>query len=134
MSTPIPAPAPQVTPETAPFWEATAQGKLLLRHCNDCGSYNWYPRTICPECSSLNTSWVESSGQGEVYSYTLNTRGDGPYKDSEYVLAYVQLDEGPRIMTNIVDSDPADIAVGSRVSVVFHDTGEGNALYRFTLV
>ena len=133
MSNEIPTPAPVVTPETAPFWEATAQGKLLLRQCKDCGSVNWYPRTICPECSSLNTEWIESSGRGEVYSFTNNTRGDGPYAGANYVLAYVQLEEGPRIMTNIVDCDPADISVGSKVSVVFHDTGEGNALYRFRL-
>ena len=133
MSDTIPAPAPLVTPETAPFWEATAQGKLLLKRCSDCGTYNWYPRTICPECSSLNTEWTEASGRGEVYSFTYNTRGDGPYKEGGYVLAYVQLDEGPRVMTNIVDCDPDDINIGSRVEVVFHDTGEGNALYRFKL-
>ena len=85
-----------------------------------------------PGCSSLDTEWVAASGRGHVYSYTVNHRGGGAYQDSApFVLAYVELDEGPRIMTNIVGADDADLAVGLPVEVVFHDTGEGSALPRF---
>ena len=128
----LPAPAPAVNPETSEFWAATADGRLLLKRCLDCGSVIWYPRAICPECSSLATEWVAASGLGRVYSYTVNHRGEGAYADAvPYVLAYVELDEGPRIMTNIVGADDADLAVGLPVEVVFHDTGEGSALPRF---
>jgi uncharacterized protein len=128
----LPAPAPPVNPETRPFWDATAQGRLLLRRCLDCASVIWYPRTMCPQCASTRTEWVESAGRGRVYSYTINHRGEGAYKNAApFVLAYVELDEGPRMMTNIVGADPASLAVGLPVQVVFHDTGDGTALPRF---
>jgi uncharacterized protein len=128
----LPAPAPAVNPETMDFWAGTAEGRLLLKRCQDCGSVIWYPRAICPECSSLDTEWFEASGRGRVYSYTVNYRGEGAYQDcGPFVLAYVELDEGPRVMTNIVGTDDADLAVGLPVEVVFHDTAEGSALPRF---
>jgi hypothetical protein len=132
MSTELPAPAPAVNPETRQFWAATAEGRLLLKRCLDCGSVIWYPRAICPECASLRTEWFQASGRGRVYSYTLNHRGQDAYSDAgPYVLAYVELDEGPRMMTNIVGADVAGVTVGMRVEVVFHDTGDGTALPRF---
>jgi len=129
---PLPAPAPPVNPETKPFWDATLQARLLVKQCQDCQSLIWYPRAICPECSSLRTSWLRVSGRGRIYSYTVNHRGQGPYQGcGPYVLAYVELDEGPRMMTNIVETDDRELAVGMPVEVVFHDTGEGSALPRF---
>jgi uncharacterized OB-fold protein len=129
---PLPAPAPPVNPETKQFWDATAQGRLLLRRCLDCGSAIWYPRAICPECSSLYTEWFQASGRGRIYSYTVNHRGEGAYSGAApFVLAYVELDEGPRMLTNITGADSADLAVGLPVEVTFHDTGEGSALPRF---
>ncbi len=128
----LPAPAPAVNPETREFWAATAEGGLLLKRCLDCGGVIWYPRAICPECYSLHTEWFEVSGRGRVYSYTVNYRPEGAYQDcASIVLAYVELDEGPRIMTNIVAADGADLVVGLPVEVEFHDTGEGSALPRF---
>jgi uncharacterized OB-fold protein len=129
---PLPAPAPPLNPETEQFWRATAEGRLLLKRCRSCRTVIWYPRAICPECSSLETEWFEASGRGRVYSYTVNHRGEGPYAPAApYVLAYVELEEGPRVLTNLVDADPSELAVGQPVEVVFHDTGEGSALYRF---
>jgi uncharacterized OB-fold protein len=131
MSTELPAPAPAVNPETKEFWDATAQGRLLLKRCLDCGSVIWYPRAFCPECASLRTEWFPASGRGRIYSYTVNHRTEGAYKDAApLVLAYVELEEGPRMMTNIVGAGPR-LAVGLPVEVVFHDTGEGSALPRF---
>jgi uncharacterized protein len=128
----LPAPPPPVNPETKEFWDATAQGRLLLKRCLDCGSVIWYPRAICPECASLRTEWFQSTGRGRVYSYTVNRRGEGAYQSAvPYVLAYVELDEGPRVMTNLIDAAAADLEVGLLVEVVFHDTGEGAALPRF---
>ena len=129
---PLPAPVPEVNPETGPFWAATARGELLVKQCEDCASLIWYPRSVCPECGSLRTRWQQVSGRGRVYSYTVNHRGEGPYRDcGPYVLAYVELDEGPRLMTNIVAAGDGELAVGLPVEVAFHDTGEGSALPRF---
>jgi uncharacterized protein len=128
----LPASAPVVSVETAEFWAATAEGRLLLKRCDACGTVIWYPRSLCPDCHSTDTSWFEASGQGAVYSYTVNHRGDGPWKEAApFVIAYVELDEGPRVMTNIVDCDPATVSVGQRVAAVWDDTGQGNALLRF---
>jgi hypothetical protein len=128
----LPAPSPAVNPETREFWTATADGRLLLKRCLDCGAVIWYPRAICPQCASLHTEWFEASGRGRVYSYTVNHRGEGAYQGSpSFVLAYVELDEGPRMMTNIVGAGESELAVGLPVEVVFHDTGTGAALPRF---
>jgi uncharacterized protein len=133
----LPAPAPEVNPETEPFWAATARGELLVKQCEDCASLIWYPRSVCPECGSLRTRWQQVSGRGHIYSYTVNHRGEGAYRDAgPFVLAYVELEEGPRVMTNIVAPDgrelgDGELAVGLPVEVVFHDTGEGSALPRF---
>jgi uncharacterized protein len=129
--TTLPAPAPAVNPETKTFWDATAEGKLLLPKCDKCQTIIWYPRQFCPECSSFDVSWIEASGKGTIYSYTINRRGQGDYRDLAYVLAYVELAEGPRVLTNIVDCEPEQVKVGQAVEVVFHDTGKGTALPRF---
>ena len=131
MATPVPA----VNPEVKVFWDATAEGRLLLPKCQDCAGLIWFPRPFCPQCGSLNIDWVQASGKGTIYSFTVNRRGAGDlveYKDPvPYVLAYVELEEGPRIMTNIVGCDPDSLRIGQAVEVVFHDTGQGSALYRF---
>jgi uncharacterized protein len=132
-ATNLPAPEPTVTEETKPFWDATAEGRLLLKRCDACGSFIWYPRGICPACGSFETSWVEASGRGSIYSYTINRRADGAYRGAlPYVLAYVELEEGPRVLTNIVGCDPESLEIGQPVRVVFEDTGAGTALPRYT--
>ena len=131
----MPTPVPAVNPEVKVFWDATAEGRLLLPKCQDCAGLIWFPRPFCPQCGSLNIDWVQASGKGTIYSFTVNRRGAGDlveYKDPvPYVLAYVELEEGPRIMTNIVGCDPDSVRIGQAVEVVFHDTGQGSALYRF---
>ena len=128
----LPAPAPQVNLETQAFWDATADGRFLLRRCDACGLVIWYPRSLCPDCHSTETSWFEASGRGTIYTFTIVRRGQGPWADAApYVAGYVTLDEGPTILTNIVGCDPEQVAIGQEVEVVWHDTGEGSALYRF---
>lgn len=128
----LPAPAPRINPESAPFWGATASGKLLLRRCPNCDSVVWYPRTMCPQCWHIGTEWFEASGHGSIYSFTVVHKAEGAYRDvTPYVVAYVELAEGPRIMTNVVEVDPSSVRVGQPVEVVFHDTGSGSALPRF---
>jgi uncharacterized protein len=129
---PLPAPAPEVHPETAAFWAGTARGVLLLQRCEGCGKALWYPRFLCPHCHSTRLESFEATGRGTVHSFTLTRRGILDYKDcGPYVLAFVELEEGPKMMTNIVGADPAELAIGQPVEVVFHDTGQGTALPRF---
>ena len=133
--TSMPTPAPVVQPEVKVFWDGTAQGKLLLPKCQECQTLFWFPRPFCPSCGSLKIDWVEASGKGTIYTFTVNRRGGGDlpeYRDvGPYVLAYVELSEGLRIMTNIVECDPDSVKIGQPVELVFHDTGQGNALPRF---
>jgi hypothetical protein len=131
----LPAPAPFVLPEVKPFWDATARGELVLPKCTACGTLIWYPRPFCPKCASTSVEWVPASGRGTIYSFTVNRRGVADlsaYREAGvYVLAYVELEEGLRMMTNVVDCDPDSVRIGQKVELVFHDTGEGNALPRF---
>jgi len=131
----LPTPAPVVNPETAPFWQATAQHRLLLPLCRACGATYWYPRSICPRCHSLDTSWIEAAGRGSIYSFTVVRRGDGPFASaSPYVLAYVELAEGPRMLTNIIEWESGLLAIGAPVEIVFQDTDAGSSLPRFRLL
>ena len=119
--------APESNVEIQPFWDATAEGKLLLKKCNGCGKIHYYPRTICPFCFSDDTVWIEASGKGTIYSYSVIRRVEVPY-----VMAYVTLEEGPTMMTNIIDCDMDSVRIDMPVTVSFVDTGEGNALPMFT--
>lgn len=135
----LPAPDPWVDAEARPFWEAAAEERLLLPRCTGCQTVIWYPRGFCPECASFDVEWIELPGSGEVYSWTVSRRGQGPWAEAApYVVAYVELDlpdgmdgPGPRVLTNVVDCDPDAVAVGDRVQAVFHPTERGVALVRF---
>ena len=131
----LPAPVPYVNPEVKVFWDGTANGQLLLPKCQECGTIFWYPRPFCPVCASSKIDWVPASGKGTVYSFTVNRRGTADLPEYKtigvYVLAYVELAEGVRIMTNIVDCPAEDVHIGQAVELVFHDTGAGSALPRF---
>src|SRR6185503_5257015 len=110
-------PAPPVNLETKPFWDAAADGKLLVKRCEACGERHYYPRAICPFCGSDRTAWLEASGRGTIYSYSVFRRVPVPY-----AIAYVTLEEGPTVMTNIVDGDLDAIRIGQRVRVRFMPT------------
>ena len=110
-------------PESTPFWEAASQDKLVLKHCNSCGKAHWYPRAICPLCGSTDLDWVEASGRGTLYAFSPARRAT-----PQYTLAYVTLDEGPTLMTNIVGSEPEDLEVGMAVSVTFQAAEEGRMM------
>lgn len=128
----LPTPAPTITPEARPYWEAAARGTLSLQRCGDCASVVWYPRGLCAECGSRSLTWFDASGRGTVYSYTVNRRGQDEYREaSPYVLAYVELAEGPRVLTNIVGCDPSDVSIGDEVVAVFDRAGDDAALVRF---
>ncbi|WP_269505651.1 Zn-ribbon domain-containing OB-fold protein [Burkholderia sp. IMCC1007] len=113
-------PAPRVLPEAMPFWEAAKDGRLLVKRCVDCGETHYYPRDICPHCLSASTEWIESQGLGTVYSFS--TMGK---EDARYTLAYVSLDEGVTMLTNLVDCNPAALSIGQRVKVAFKPSEGG---------
>jgi len=120
-------PEPTPTPETIAFWDAAKKGMFLIRRCKECGKAHWYPRSICPFCWSDDTEWVEGSGKGTIYSYSIMRRAAPPY-----VMAYVQLAEGPRMMTNIVDMAFEDIAIGQAVEVTFRQSEGGFSIPMFS--
>jgi uncharacterized OB-fold protein len=129
---PLPAIPPNPGPDDAPFWEAAAQDRLVLPRCRTCETFIWYPRSFCPDCHAGDVEWTSASGHGTVYSYTVSHRGPGPWADrAPYVIAYVELDEGPRVLTNLVGANPEAVRIGDRVTAVFEPAGATKVL-RFT--
>jgi len=128
----LPAPAPAINSATAEFWKATTEGRFLLQRCDACDIVLWFPRRNCPKCWTEDVSTFDAQQSGTIYSFTVVRKGTGAFKDAgPFVIAYVELADGPRIMTNIVDCDIDALHIGMPVEMVFHDTGEGSALYRF---
>lgn len=120
-----PRPLPTVTPETAPFWAGADAGDLLLSHCESCELTFYYPRSHCPDCLSDQVDWVAANGTGTVYTYTVTSLVDSwPDDELPVAVAYVQLDEGPRILSVVLDCNPEDVAIGMPVEVDFVPTDE----------
>lgn len=122
-------PAPPVLPDVAEYWQAADAGRLLVKRCGDCSEVHFYPRDVCPHCMSTNTEWLQSSGRGSIYSFSTMRRGD-----SAYTLAFVTLEEGVTMMTNLVDCDLDTLAIGQAVQVVFKPSEGGPAVPMFTPV
>lgn len=118
-----PRPIPEITPDSEQYWAAAAEGRLLLSECEDCGLVFHYPRPLCPDCFG-ETAWVEASGEGEIYTFSVGRSLAGWPEDAlPTIVAYVELDEGPRMMTNVI-ADPDDVEIGTRVEVDFIETEE----------
>ena len=131
-----PLPTPSVVSQ--PFWDAAKEHRLVYQRCRACGARVFYPRDVCPgpDCFGVGTlEWVESSGRGWVYSFTVSHQPAHPgfVADVPYVLAIVELNEGWRMNTNIVNADPKDIAIGSPVEVVWDDVTPEFTLPKFQL-
>jgi len=118
--------APQIDASTQEFWDAARRGVLRIKHCNACGANHYYPRPFCPKCWSTNVDWLDAAGTGTLYTYSVVHSNDLPaFRDRvPYVVAIVDLDEGPRMETNIVDCPLDELRVGMRVTVAFEDEGE----------
>jgi uncharacterized protein len=128
MDKPVKYPAPQGNPETKPFWDAAAAGKLLIKRCQGCGEAHYFPRALCPFCFSDNTVWEDSTGEGEIYAFSLMRKSaTGPY-----AIGYVTLSEGLSVLTNFVDCDPGALKIGQKVKVVFKPSDGGPPLPFFT--
>ena len=128
----LPTPEPHVTPETEAYWEAAGEGRLLVGYCPDCDEHFFYPRSHCPRCAGTDVEYVEAAGTGTIHARTVVRQADGQYANAvPYVLAYVELDEGPRMLTNVVEADPEDVEVGHRVEVTYDEVPGEVALVRF---
>ena len=126
---PKPRPAPIGDAESEPYWQAAREGRLLVQRCTRCGRHQLYPRPHCIACRGP-VEWVEASGRATVYSYTVIRQNFArPWRDMiPYVVALVDLEEGPRLMTNVVGCEPDDVEIGMAVRVRFEPAGEDGAV------
>lgn len=128
-----PKPVPIVNPWARPFWDAARENKLKIQKCTDCNSHIFYPRIACPHCFSDNVEWVETSGKGKIYSYTVveNNAPSAFIGDLPYVVAVVRLEEGVQLLTNIVDCDPYEVECDMPVQVTFEKLNDEFTLPKF---
>ena len=116
-----------------PFWDGTGEGEFRIQRCASCEAAVFYPRTNCPQCGSLELGWEAASGRGTVYTYTVARRPTHPAfaTRAPYVIAIVELEEGPHVTTNIVDCDPDAIEIGMPVELTFEPAVDGIAIPLF---
>lgn len=124
---------PQPTAETAAYWEGCRKHQLLIQRCTQCGHYQFYPRIVCTACMSDGIEWVQASGHGRVLSFTVIHRAvSAAYKaEVPYVLALIELDEGPTMMSNVVEIDAESVAIGLPVEVVFEEWSDEITIPKF---
>jgi len=116
-----PIPAPLTNPETKRFWDAAREGRLMIGRCAACRRAHYYPRSICPFCFTDGASLEPASGLGTIYTLSITYRGT----PEPYAIGYVELDEGPRILTNFTGAALESFKIGDRVKVVFMPTESG---------
>jgi uncharacterized OB-fold protein len=118
---PLPTP---MTPEAKPYWDGLKSRTLMLPRCGDCGHTFFYPRVLCPVCHSRAISWVQASGRGKLHAFGIaHQTFNKAYKvPPPYVLAMIELEEGPRMLSNLINvkPDPRTIKCDMPVEVVFH--------------
>jgi uncharacterized protein len=128
-------PIPIPDQDSTPFWTATADRRLLVQHCENCGRNQLYPRLYCRYCHSEKLDWEEASGRGRIYSLTVVRRAPSPaFADAvPYPIALVDLEEGPRVMANILGADPDEPRIGRSVTLDWVALDEGLAMPAFRL-
>ena len=125
-------PLPTPTPVTQPFWDATREHRLLLQRCAN-GHTFYYARSHCPTCLSADLTWVEASGRGRLYSYTVARRPQSSEfaEDVPYVIAAITLAEGPRMTSLLVEANPDAVEIDGEVEVAWEDASETVSLPYF---
>ena len=126
-------PIPSVTPELTPFFDAAKRRELVVQRCCGCGAMRFPAREICSQCLSRQVEWVPVSGRGEIFSYNVMHQVYHPGFATEvpYAVVVVKLDEGAKMISNLVGVAPQDIRVGMRVEVVFEDVSDEVTLPKF---
>ncbi len=129
----IERPLPRPTEDSAPYWEAAQKGELRMQRCGECGHVRFPPALLCACCLSENAEWVRLSGRGTVYSWIVVHQSQHPAfnADTPYNVTIVELDEGPRLHTNLVDCPSDQIYIGMRVEVVFDKINDEVTLPKF---
>lgn len=133
-------PLPNASWETRGYWEGAGRGEIVLQRCRACGTVQHKPRGVCATCLSGDIEHFVASGRGTVYTFTVTNQNmaKGFAEACPYVMAYVTLEEGPRVLTNIVGCDPETVIIGMKVTADFasqeRDDGEAFAVPRFTPV
>lgn len=127
-------PIPEPTEGTQPYWEGCKAGRLLLPKCRACGKLFFFPDNFCPGCLGEEIEWTEAGGRGTVHTFSIVQRPPGPAFADEvpYVIAIIDLEEGPRMMTNLVGVDPGSVRVGMPVRVTFEKITDEITLPKFT--
>jgi len=121
-------PIPEPDPLSKPFWDGAKAGKLMLPRCLDCNRVHWYPRWICPHCHSMKLEWIEASGKGRIHTFAVQHRAFGGWaEEAPFVTAYIDLQEGDRMLTVLRGVDPLkpeDIKIDAPVQVEFEEASE----------
>ena len=126
--------APSMTPDTQFFWDGAKAHTLLVARCSDCRELRHPPRPMCPHCNSLAWDAIEASGRGSVFSFVMPRHPRYPWFEEDYIVALVELEEGVRLVTNIVGTTPDAVTIGMPVRVVFEEFDGGLVLPLFTPV
>ncbi len=121
-------PPPVVTGDNEGFWSAAEEGRLVVQRCAGCRALHHPPRPMCPDCRSVDLGWEQAVGTGVVYSYALLHHPQHPAFEYPVVAALVDLDEGVRLVTNLVDVEPHQVRIGMPVEVAFEPTADGFAV------
>ncbi len=129
-----PVPAPPMIWENMGFWEGIKEHKLVLQRCKECGTWVHPPKPACPKCRSFEKEWAPSSGKGTVYSWVTYQESPDPAFKAPYSVVLVELDEGVRLISNMVDTKPEEISIGLPVEVVFDDISDDLTLPKFRKV
>ena len=129
-------PMPKATPVSKEFWEGINRHEFLIQKCIACGQNIFYPRTHCTKCMSTDLKWIKSSGRGKIYSFTIVRQALLPafFSEVPYVLAVIELEEGPHLLTNIVSTDIDKVKIGANVVVVYDEIAPQVILPKFKLV
>jgi uncharacterized OB-fold protein len=117
---------PEPTERSEPYWEAANEERFVLQQCADCETYLYYPRAVCTNCFGTDLSWETASGQGSILTYTVVSQSPvAVYEDrTPYVLAIVELADGPQMMSNIINCRPEEVDIGELVTITFERRGD----------
>jgi uncharacterized OB-fold protein len=128
-------PQPTPTAETAHYWRAALEGRLEIQYCRACARHQFYPRRFCTQCLSDQLDWVEASGRGRIYTYTICHVAAHPAFETRvpYAIGMIELDENVRMLAGIVDSDVERLSIGASVQVCFERISDNIALPMFQL-
>ena len=129
-------PAPVETEYSAGFWEGVRRGELVIQRCTACARLRHYPQPLCPACHSSGFDWAPVSGRGEIYSYTIANRAFHPaWQDAApYAIATIELEEGVRMVTDLLGVEPDSVAIGQKVEVAFEEMPGQGVMPRFRIV